>query len=217
MGLGKYELSIRMPRVCRQVGGRRCDLVRAKALGLQPKFHMMLLEILRKNGPFFCCSSPPPSPTLKTRYRPPSTAYPQPAIAASSSTTFTTRSCHAQPSHNEAPHTQLAGMPRQSLPNHIEQLPAHPQGRPARADRGRTERYIHQRLPAKLDWPALVKTARSLGDTSLPDQGPDASQPLEDEALIKLLHHVLLEVRFVHHLGVRPLNTVKGWTTGILT
>ena len=53
--------------------------------------------------------------------------------------------------------------------------------------------FVKGFLP-KLDWPALVKTARSLGDTSLPDQGPDASQPLEDEALIKLLHHVLLEV-----------------------
>ncbi len=76
--------------------------------------------------------------------------------------------------------------------------------------------FIKGFLP-KLDWPALVKTARSLGDTSLPDQGPDASQPLEDEALIKLLHHVLLEVRFVHHLGARPLNAVKGWIAGILT
>lgn len=55
------------------------------------------------------------------------------------------------------------------------------------------EVFIKGFLP-KLDWSALVKTARSLGDTSLPDQGPDPSQPLEDEALIKLLHHVLLEV-----------------------
>lgn len=55
------------------------------------------------------------------------------------------------------------------------------------------EIFIKGFLP-KLDWPALVKTARSLGDTTLPDQGPDPSKPLEDEALIKLLHHVLLEV-----------------------
>lgn len=55
------------------------------------------------------------------------------------------------------------------------------------------ETFIKGFLP-KLDWPALVKTARSLGDTTLPDQGPDPSKPLEDEALIQLLHHVLLEV-----------------------
>lgn len=53
--------------------------------------------------------------------------------------------------------------------------------------------FIKGFLP-KLDWPALVKTARSLGDTSLPDHGPDPSQPFEDAELIKLLHHVLLEV-----------------------
>uniref|UniRef100_V5GM64 Uncharacterized protein n=2 Tax=Kalmanozyma brasiliensis (strain GHG001) TaxID=1365824 RepID=V5GM64_KALBG len=63
--------------------------------------------------------------------------------------------------------------------------------------------FIKGFLP-KLDWPALVKTARSLGDTSLPDQGPDASQPLEDEALIKLLHHVLLEIHVVEGQMICP-------------
>lgn len=55
------------------------------------------------------------------------------------------------------------------------------------------ETFIKGFLP-KLDWSALVKTARSLGDTSLPDQGPDPSKPFEDEELIKALHRVLLEV-----------------------
>ena len=53
--------------------------------------------------------------------------------------------------------------------------------------------FIKGFLP-KIDWPALVKTARSLGDNTLPDNGPDVSQPLEDDALIQTLHHVLLEV-----------------------
>lgn len=53
--------------------------------------------------------------------------------------------------------------------------------------------FIQGFLP-KLEWNALVSTARSLGDSSLPDAGPDASQPLNDAGLIAALHHVLLEV-----------------------
>lgn len=62
------------------------------------------------------------------------------------------------------------------------------------------EMFVKGFLP-KLDWPALVKTARSLGDTSLPDQGPDPSKPLEDADLIQLLHHVLLEVSTLALIG----------------
>ncbi|GMK58584.1 hypothetical protein CspeluHIS016_0600260 [Cutaneotrichosporon spelunceum] len=46
------------------------------------------------------------------------------------------------------------------------------------------------RLLPKLDWTALVDTARSLGDTSLPDNMPTE---WTDEQ-IQQLHHVLLEM-----------------------
>ncbi|TXT10951.1 hypothetical protein VHUM_01702 [Vanrija humicola] len=49
--------------------------------------------------------------------------------------------------------------------------------------------FLRRFLP-KLDWPALVDTARSLGDESLPDDMPAA---WSDEQL-KALHHVLLEL-----------------------
>jgi multifunctional methyltransferase subunit TRM112 len=49
--------------------------------------------------------------------------------------------------------------------------------------------FLRRFLP-KLDWPALVDTARSLGDTALPDTMPEE---WSDEQL-KALHHVLLEV-----------------------
>lgn len=49
--------------------------------------------------------------------------------------------------------------------------------------------FLRRFLP-KLDWAALVDTARSLGDTSLPDEMPAV---WGDEELTKL-HHVLLEV-----------------------
>ncbi|WFD36505.1 hypothetical protein MCUN1_003386 [Malassezia cuniculi] len=44
----------------------------------------------------------------------------------------------------------------------------------------------------KLDWNALVTTARQLGDTSLPDTQP----PVEafGDAELRTLHHVLLEM-----------------------
>jgi multifunctional methyltransferase subunit TRM112 len=56
--------------------------------------------------------------------------------------------------------------------------------------------FLRGFLP-KLDWSALVKTARELGDTSLPDQSPDINDPMMDEEVLKKLHHVLLEVRFI--------------------
>jgi hypothetical protein len=49
--------------------------------------------------------------------------------------------------------------------------------------------FLRRFLP-KLDWVALVDTARSLGDTSLPDEMP---AEWSDEQL-QALHHVLLEV-----------------------
>ncbi|KAK1927455.1 hypothetical protein DB88DRAFT_478108 [Papiliotrema laurentii] len=49
--------------------------------------------------------------------------------------------------------------------------------------------FLRRFLP-KLDWTALVDTARSLGDESLPDE-----QPAEmTEEQLRALHHVLLEM-----------------------
>lgn len=55
------------------------------------------------------------------------------------------------------------------------------------------ESFLRGFLP-KLDWDALVLTARSLGDTSLPEKGPEASESTVDDDLLRRLHHVLLEV-----------------------
>lgn len=46
----------------------------------------------------------------------------------------------------------------------------------------------------KLAWPALVATARQLGDTTLPEQAPDFITSEPSEEFFQLLHHVLLEV-----------------------
>lgn len=53
--------------------------------------------------------------------------------------------------------------------------------------------FLRGFLP-KLDWDALVKTAKELGDTSLPDKSPDINDAMMDENILKSLHHVLLEV-----------------------
>ncbi|CDZ97767.1 Uncharacterized conserved protein [Phaffia rhodozyma] len=45
----------------------------------------------------------------------------------------------------------------------------------------------------KIEWPALVATARALGDTSLPETTPDPSSPPSEEVL-RALHHVLMEI-----------------------
>ncbi|KAI9632512.1 uncharacterized protein MKK02DRAFT_35380 [Dioszegia hungarica] len=47
-----------------------------------------------------------------------------------------------------------------------------------------------RRFMPKLDWPALVDTARSLGDETLPDDQPEE---WTDEQL-QALHHVLMEM-----------------------
>ncbi|SNX84607.1 related to TRM112 - subunit of tRNA methyltransferase complex [Melanopsichium pennsylvanicum] len=65
------------------------------------------------------------------------------------------------------------------------------------------EIFIKGFLP-KLDWPALVKTARSLGDTTLPDVGPDPSQPFDNKELIAALHRVLLEIHVVEGQMICP-------------
>ncbi|KAF4565620.1 hypothetical protein EYR40_002313 [Pleurotus pulmonarius] len=49
--------------------------------------------------------------------------------------------------------------------------------------------FIRGLLP-KIEWKALVDTAKGLGDTSLPDEQPE----MMDDELLKTLHHVLLEV-----------------------
>ncbi|KAL9941133.1 hypothetical protein V8E36_000621 [Tilletia maclaganii] len=53
--------------------------------------------------------------------------------------------------------------------------------------------FVRGLLP-KLDWPALISTARTLGDSSLPEQEPDFNDPMLDAELLKALHHVLLEI-----------------------
>lgn len=55
------------------------------------------------------------------------------------------------------------------------------------------EAFLRGFLP-KIEWDALVATARSLGDTSLPAQSPDMNDPMLDGEVLKQLHHVLLEV-----------------------
>ncbi|KAF8869775.1 hypothetical protein BD779DRAFT_1583632 [Infundibulicybe gibba] len=49
--------------------------------------------------------------------------------------------------------------------------------------------FLRGFLP-KLEWKALVDTARELGDTSLPLEQPE----MLDDDFLKALHHVLLEI-----------------------
>ncbi|KAG8906918.1 hypothetical protein FRB99_005692 [Tulasnella sp. 403] len=44
----------------------------------------------------------------------------------------------------------------------------------------------------KIEWKALVDSARQLGDVSLPETPP--ADALDNEEFLKALHHVLLEV-----------------------
>lgn len=53
--------------------------------------------------------------------------------------------------------------------------------------------YITNLLP-KLDWPALVSTAKELGNTSLPNDKPLIVEDEENEQLLRDLHGLLLEV-----------------------
>jgi multifunctional methyltransferase subunit TRM112 len=62
--------------------------------------------------------------------------------------------------------------------------------RPAEANLDFIKRFI-----PKLEWNALVQTARSIGQGDLPDKLPEDKETLEDEEFLKKLHHVLMEVR----------------------
>jgi multifunctional methyltransferase subunit TRM112 len=52
----------------------------------------------------------------------------------------------------------------------------------------------------RIDWPALVSTSHALGIAILPESKPDSP----DEALLKQLHHVLLESRVLNGKLVCP-------------
>jgi hypothetical protein len=61
--------------------------------------------------------------------------------------------------------------------------------RPAEANLDFIKRFI-----PKLEWDALVQTARSIGEDSLPEQMPGDKETLENEEFLQKLHHVLMEV-----------------------
>jgi multifunctional methyltransferase subunit TRM112 len=56
------------------------------------------------------------------------------------------------------------------------------------------------RMMDRIDWPALVSTSHALGIAVLPEAKPEDM----DEALLKQLHHVLLESRVVNGKLVCP-------------
>jgi len=45
----------------------------------------------------------------------------------------------------------------------------------------------------RVDWPALVKTAVDLGNTSLPQEKPENLTPENDDQVLRQLHSILLE------------------------
>ncbi|KAG8753018.1 hypothetical protein FRC14_006516 [Serendipita sp. 396] len=53
------------------------------------------------------------------------------------------------------------------------------------------EQFLRNFMP-KIEWRALVDTAKSLNDQSLPDQPPERENV--NEEFLKTLHHVLLEI-----------------------
>ncbi|KAJ2932867.1 hypothetical protein H1R20_g4232, partial [Candolleomyces eurysporus] len=59
--------------------------------------------------------------------------------------------------------------------------------------------FLRNFLP-KIEWKALVDTARQLGDTSLPVEQPE----MVDDDFLKALHHVLLEVHVEEGAMVCP-------------
>lgn len=61
--------------------------------------------------------------------------------------------------------------------------------RPAEPNLGFIERFL-----PKLEWSALVSTARELGDESLPEVMPEDKEQLREEAFLIKLHRVLMEV-----------------------
>ncbi|GHJ90348.1 hypothetical protein NliqN6_6750 [Naganishia liquefaciens] len=60
--------------------------------------------------------------------------------------------------------------------------------RPAEPNLGFLERFL-----PKLEWAALVQTARELGDQSLPEEMPGDSEGGRDEEFLMRLHRVLIE------------------------
>jgi multifunctional methyltransferase subunit TRM112 len=60
--------------------------------------------------------------------------------------------------------------------------------RPAEPNLGFIERFL-----PKLEWSALVSTARALGNDTLPDQMPEDKEQLRSEAFLMALHRVLME------------------------
>jgi multifunctional methyltransferase subunit TRM112 len=69
--------------------------------------------------------------------------------------------------------------------------------RPAEANLDFIKRFI-----PKLEWDALVQTARSIGEDSLPERMPEDKATLESEEFLQKLHHVLMEVsgRWTSHI-----------------
>ncbi|UZJ51281.1 hypothetical protein CBS101457_000601 [Exobasidium rhododendri] len=65
------------------------------------------------------------------------------------------------------------------------------------------EAFLRGFLP-KLEWDALIKTAKELGDTSLPEKSPDINDPMMDEEVLKNLHRVLLEMHVTEGQLVCP-------------
>lgn len=61
--------------------------------------------------------------------------------------------------------------------------------RPAEANLDFIKRFI-----PKLEWDALVQTARSIGEDSLPEKLPEDKETLDNEEFLNKLHHVLMEV-----------------------
>ncbi|KAJ9116442.1 hypothetical protein QFC22_004884 [Naganishia vaughanmartiniae] len=60
--------------------------------------------------------------------------------------------------------------------------------RPAEPNLGFIERFL-----PKLEWSALVSTAKALGNDSLPDEMPEDKEELRSEEFLTKLHHVLME------------------------
>jgi len=64
-----------------------------------------------------------------------------------------------------------------------------------------------KRFMPKLEWSALVETARELGDASLPAQPPEVGEESNTElydAFFPALHHVLLEIHIEEGSMVCP-------------
>lgn len=72
--------------------------------------------------------------------------------------------------------------------------------RPAEPNLGFIERFL-----PKLEWSALVSTAKALGDDSLPEVMPEDKEELRSEEFLTKLHHVLMEVSILSLCGEREV------------